>query len=94
MTPSATMAGDPNHAVLRVHFVGDVVEPVDAFAEALGDAVDEGACNVVGSCRFLKGKLAFWERRAYEEVGLAGEMRQFAIHVDEDLAADVAPAPA
>jgi hypothetical protein len=33
-------AVDADHAVFRVHFVGDFVEPVDAFAEAFSDAVD------------------------------------------------------
>ena len=30
---------DPDKAVLGVHFIGDVMEAVDAFAEAFGDAV-------------------------------------------------------
>ena len=33
-------AVDPDHAVLRVHFVGDVVEPVDA--ELCGNLGDDG----------------------------------------------------
>jgi hypothetical protein len=30
---------DPDHAVLRLHFEGDVEEPIDVFAEFLGDPV-------------------------------------------------------
>jgi hypothetical protein len=30
---------DPDRAVLRLHFEGDVVEPVDVFAKFLGDTV-------------------------------------------------------
>ena len=30
---------DPDHAVLRLHFEGDVAEEVDVFAEFPGDAV-------------------------------------------------------
>lgn len=29
-------AVDPDHPILWVHFIGDVIEPVHAFAEALG----------------------------------------------------------
>ena len=31
---------DPDHTVLCFHFIGDFPEPVHAFAEALGDAVN------------------------------------------------------
>lgn len=31
---------DPDHAVLELHFQGDVEEPVDVFAEFRGDTVD------------------------------------------------------
>ena len=40
MTLVVAEAIDPDHAVLGLHFIGDVVEEVDAFTEALGDAVD------------------------------------------------------
>jgi len=40
-------AVDPDHAVLDLHFIGDLIEPVDAFAEALGDAVYQSGENVV-----------------------------------------------
>ena len=33
---------DPYDAVLGVHFVGDVSEPVFVFTELFGDAVDRG----------------------------------------------------
>jgi hypothetical protein len=31
---------NPDHAILGIHFHGDIVEPVDALAEIGGDAVD------------------------------------------------------
>lgn len=31
---------DPDHAILRFHFIGDVMEEVDAFAELFSDAID------------------------------------------------------
>jgi hypothetical protein len=31
---------DPDHAILGIHFDGDIVEPVDALAEIGGNAVD------------------------------------------------------
>jgi hypothetical protein len=33
---------DPDNAVLDFHFIGDVRQPVFAFAEVLGDAMDGG----------------------------------------------------
>ncbi len=39
MTPSSSEALDPDHAVLRLHFDGDVEEEVDVFAEILCDEV-------------------------------------------------------
>ena len=37
---SVTHAMNPDDAVLDIHSIGDIVQPVDAFAEVLGDAVD------------------------------------------------------
>ena len=31
---------DPNDAILDLHFIGDVRQPVFVFAEILGDAID------------------------------------------------------
>ena len=37
-----TDAIDPDEAVLGIHFIGDVAQPVLIFAEMLGDASDGG----------------------------------------------------
>jgi hypothetical protein len=55
-----TDAIDPDHAVFDIHFIGDVVQPVNAFAEVFGDAVD---CPDVVDLVDVHGQAA-WEEMA------------------------------
>jgi len=45
MTSFVARSIDPDHAVLGIHFHGDVEQPVDALAEIGGDAID--GCHTV-----------------------------------------------